>query len=243
MIRWIIVLVLLPLTIRGQQPSGEDILDRVDENLSSQSQIFLSKMIIHGPRGNRTLESKTWTRGEEDSYTEYLAPAREAGTKMLKLGDNLWIYSPTSDRTISISGHMLRQSLMGSDLSYEDMMENPKLREKYEATLNTTATIGDKTCWVLELFAKTPDVNYQHRKIWVDQQKYVPVKEELYAKSGKLLKITDFSDFRLIQGRWYPGKIHFKDMLKVGNGTEFIIEDIAFNQDIPDHIFSKASLR
>jgi outer membrane lipoprotein-sorting protein len=234
---------LLPLSAPGQQPSGEDILDRVDENLSAQSQIFTSRMIIHGPRGSRSLESKTWTRGEEDSYTEYLAPPREAGTKMLKLGNRLWIYSPETDRTISISGHMLRQSLMGSDLSYEDMMENPKLREKYEATLTGSATIGETACWVLELIAKTPDVNYQLRKIWVDQQKYVPVKEELYAKSGKLLKKTDFSDIRPIQGRWYPGKIHFKDMLKMGDGTEFIIEDIVFNPDIPDHIFSKASLR
>jgi hypothetical protein len=38
-------------------------------------------------------------------------------------------------------------------------------------------------------------------------------------------------------------KIVFKDMLKDGKGTEFIMEDISFNVPIPDHIFSKASLK
>ncbi len=32
-------------------------------------------------------------------------------------------------------------------------------------------------------------------------------------------------------------------MLKEGKGTEFRVISIIFNQEIPDHIFSKASLR
>jgi len=48
---------------------------------------------------------------------------------MLKLGDELWTYTPETDRIIKISGQMLRQSVMGSDLSYEDMMEDRKLIE------------------------------------------------------------------------------------------------------------------
>jgi len=32
-------------------------------------------------------------------------------------------------------------------------------------------------------------------------------------------------------------------MLKKGKGTEFVIQDIKFDQDIPKHIFTKAALR
>jgi hypothetical protein len=35
----------------------------------------------------------------------------------------------------------------------------------------------------------------------------------------------------------------FKDELKTGDGTEFIIQFIEFDAAIPDYIFSKASLR
>ncbi len=40
-----------------------------------------------------------------------------------------------------------------------------------------------------------------------------------------------------------PKKLVFKDMLKEGMGTELIIDEIEFNVDIPDHVFSKASLK
>jgi hypothetical protein len=65
----------------------------------------------------------------------------------------------------------------------------------------------------------------------------------MYAKSGTLLKRTELSNVELINRRWYPKRILFKDMLKEGMGTELIVEDIQFNVPIADYIFSKASLK
>lgn len=225
------------------QPSGEQIMDRIDQNMHADSRHVISKMVIHGARADRTIEAETWSVGDEKSYTEYLAPAREKGTKMLKLEDKLWIFSPGTDRTIQISGHMLKQSVMGSDLSYEDMMDDPDLRSKYDAVVTGSETIEGADCWVLELTANSPDVAYYMRKMWVDKSKYLPLKEELYAKSGTLLKKTELMDIRRIGNRWYPGKIVFKDMLKKGDGTEFIVEEINFDVEVPEHLLSKAALR
>lgn len=231
------------LTPVNQRPDGKEVLRRIDKNMSSENRIFTSKMIIHGRRNVRTVESKTWTAGEKSSYTEYLFPAREAGTKMLKLEDQLWIYSPSTDRTIQIAGHMLRQSVMGSDLSYEDLMEDNKLSNHYNAEVTGEEKIEGRQCWVVKLTAFDPEIAYQIKKIWVDQEHNIPLKEELYAKSGTLLKRTELSDVQNINGRWFPKKIVFKDMLKEGEGTEFIIVEIQFNVPIPDYVFSKASLK
>jgi outer membrane lipoprotein-sorting protein len=225
------------------QPSGDEILDRIDENMSSETRYFEARMIIHGSRGSRTIEFNSWSEGDSRAYTEYTNPAREQGTKMLKLDDKLWIYSPGTDRTIQITGHMLKQSVMGSDLSYEDMMEDDKLTEQYDSELTGTEDYDDTECYVVDLIANNPDMAYQMRKIWVDKDRYVPLKEELYAKSGKLLKRTELSMVEQIEGRWYPRKIVFKDMLKRGDGTEFIVDRIDFNIDIPEHLMSKAALR
>ncbi|MGC9472064.1 MAG: outer membrane lipoprotein-sorting protein [Bacteroidales bacterium] len=234
---------LLTLACSAQAPDGKEILKRMDLNLTSESRVFTSKMIIHGRRSSRTIESKTWSMGDQKAYTEYLSPPREAGTKMLKLEDALWIYSPSTDRTIQIAGHMLKQSVMGSDLSYEDMMEDAALAEQYEATVTGTEEVNGRPCWVLQLKAVTEDVAYASRKVWVDRERYIPLREELYAKSGTLLKKTEVFDVKRIDGRWFPCKIVFRDMLKQGGGTEFIIESIEFNADIPEHLFTKAALR
>jgi outer membrane lipoprotein-sorting protein len=230
-------------SVNAQKPDGKEILRRIDQNMSSENRIFTSKMIIHGQRNSRTVESKTWTSGEKKSYTEYLFPARDQGTKMLKLEDQLWIYSPSTDRIIQIAGHMLRQSVMGSDLSYEDMMQDNKLTNHYNAEVTGNEKIGDRACLILTLTAFDPEMAYQVRKLWVDQERNIPLREELYAKSGSLLKRTEMSNVESIHGRWFPKKIIFKDVLKEGEGTEFIIEEIQFNAPIPDYVFSKGSLK
>jgi outer membrane lipoprotein-sorting protein len=224
-------------------PSGEEILRRVDANIGSDNKIATAEMIIHGRRGSRSIKSKSWIYGEEKTFTEYLAPAREKGTKMLKLEDQLWTYIPSTDRTIKISGHMLRQSVMGSDLSYEDLMEDPELINLYDANLIEEVTYLDRPCWVLELTAKVDDIAYASRKIWVDKEKYVSLKEERFARSGKLLKVFEVKEVRNIQDRWVPVHMVFKDALKSGEGTEYFIESIQFNADIPEALFTKASLR
>jgi len=227
----------------AQAPEAEKIIAGIDANMSSENRIFTSRMVIHGRRSSRTVVSKTWAEGEERSFTEYLAPAREKGVKMLKLEDKLWMYSPDTDRTIQISGHMLRQSVMGSDLSYEDMMEDKKLVDHYEAVVEGEDRADERPCWVLALTAKTSDVAYHKIRLWVDKDRMIPLKEELYAKTGKLLKRMELKDVEKIQSRWYPKRIIFKDMLKTGEGTEFIIEEIAFDQPIAEYIFSKAVLK
>jgi outer membrane lipoprotein-sorting protein len=230
-------------SLRAQVPAGEEVLRMVDANMTSKSRTVTSKMVIHGRRATRTIESRSWIEGEEKSYTEYIAPAREKGTKMLKLKDQLWIFSPSTDRIIEIAGHMLRQSIMGSDLSYEDMMEDPKLEHQYDAAVTGTETLSGRPCWVLVLTANTEDIAYHSRRLWVDSERRIPLKEELYAKGGRLLKRLELSDVMNLNGRWYPKRMTYKDVLKEGEGTEFIIETIAFDLPIPDYLFTKAALR
>lgn len=222
--------------------SADKVLKRIDANMSAQSIVMESKMIIHTPRSDREITSKSFLKDEVNSFTEYLSPEREKGTKMLKLQDRLWIYSPSTDRTIQISGHMLRQSVMGSDLSYEDMMEKRKLYDIYSAELAGHEDVDGRECVILMLTAKVSDVAYFSRKLWVDSERFIPLREELFAKSGQLLKRTDLGDVKRIDGRWYPMKMTYKDMLKKGKGTDFVVLSIEFNSQIPESVFSKGML-
>ena len=224
-------------------PDGTLILTKVDQNMSSRTRIFESSMTINGKRNSRTIGSKTMSEGTKKSFTEYLSPASEKGTKMLKLQNQLWIYSQSTDRIIQISGNILRQSVMGSDLSYEDMMDDRKLTEIYSAKVTGEEKIGDRNSYILELTAKVEDVAYFSQKVWVDQERYIPLKEELFAKSGQLLKRVELKMVQKIQGRWFPTVILYKDVLKDGNGTEFKMSSLKFNEDIPDYIFTKAALK
>ena len=227
----------------AQVPDGNDILKHVDQNMFAETRIAESRMVIHGRRETRTVESKSWQRGTDESYTEFLAPAREKGTKMLKQKDMLWEYSPSSDRTIMISGHLLRQSVMGSDLSYEDMMDDPHLPNMYSATVAGEDTVHGRRVWILNLAAKKTDIAYDHRTAWVDKERYVILKEDLFAKGGKLLKTVDVREVMRVKTHWLAKSVLYKDVLKEGEGTEFFTDSVTLDAPIPDYLLSKASLR
>jgi len=223
--------------------AGERILRRVDANIGSDRKVSVATMTIHGRRGNRTVRSRSWIEGMARSFTEYLDPPRERGVKMLKLGDQLWTYSPATDRTIRISGHLLRQSVMGSDLSYEDLMEDPVLHNLYTAAVAGEDSLGGRACWVLELGARREGLAYHRRRVWVDRERDVLLREDRFARSGRLLKTTEVLAVERIADRWVPVRVVFRDVLGGGEGTEFAIESIAFDAEIPEHLFSKAALR
>ena len=149
------LMIFLPISVWSQIPTGREILIKMDQNTIAENRCATYTMVIRGRRRDRTMTIKSWVKGSEKSFSEYLAPAREKGTKMLKLRDQLWVYSPQSDRIIRIAGHMLRQSMMGSDFSYEDMMEDRSLKDTYNAEIMGSENFLAKDCWVIKLRQKS----------------------------------------------------------------------------------------
>tara|TARA_B100000287_G_C20103211_1_gene571256 strand:+ start:98 stop:502 length:405 start_codon:yes stop_codon:yes gene_type:complete len=133
---------------------------------------------------------------------------------------------------------------MGSDMSYNDMMEDKPMEELYEATVERSIEINGRDHWIIMLEAKIKGLAYPKRKVWIDKEYLLPMKEELYAKSGKLLKTSTMSDVKKVQGRWFPSRFNFRDELKRNSkGTEWVIDKIEFDIDISKSRFSKALLR
>lgn len=239
----LIAFVSVTIVVNAQNyPAGKTILSKITQNMSSKNRVVESRMEIAGVRGTRVLQTKTWSEGDKKAFIEILGPEKEKGTKMLKLDDHLWIYSPKTKRAMEISGQMLRQSMMGSDMSYEDMMNDSPLLEKYKADVTGEETIDGRKCWLITLTAIKENVNYHTQKMWVDEERNVPLKIELYSKSGKLLKQTLLQNVEKIQGRWFPMTIIYKDMLKEGKDTKMTIVNIQFDMNIPAGVFEKSNL-
>ena len=60
------------------------------------------------------------------------------------------IIFPEAEDIVKISGHMLNQGMMGSDFSYQDMMESDKLTDLYDFELIGEEDIDGRLCYVLE---------------------------------------------------------------------------------------------
>ena len=226
-----------------QEISVDEIIDKIDFNLNSNNRIIESEMVIHGKRASRTIASISWIEGADRALTEYTGPPREVGNKMLKIDDKLLTYTRQTDRIIQISGHMLRQSVMGSDMSYNDIMEDESFKRMYTAVIEKEEYINGRKCYVLYFESKQEGAPYPKRRGWIDAEYFLPIKEELYAESGKLLKSTSMDQIEKIGDRWFPMRFIFKDELKKNSkGTEWKIITIQFDVDIPKDMFTKSNL-
>ena len=182
-----LLLYLLPAMSQASE-TAKSIIEKVDKNQVFVTEKFTATMVI--TKGKRTLTKQFYGYGKKEgmkSFMEFTNP-EDNGVKYLKMDDELWIYFPDADDIMKISGHMLRQGMMGSDISYEDMLENDSIDEQYDAKLLEDKKVGDRDCYVVELIAKKPDVTYEKQVIVVDKNWFIPLEIELYARGGRLLK-------------------------------------------------------
>jgi outer membrane lipoprotein-sorting protein len=239
--RALISLLFIPLGLSAM--TGEEILSKMDRNRDHAT--IASKATMTITIGNEVRSKSMIIRGitaGKKSLVEFTNP-EDRGTRFLMTGDNLWIYFPEEQDVVKISGHLLKEGMMGSDVSYEDALEADKLSEKYTITLKGEEDLDGKQCFVVDLIGRVKNVPYYRRTMWVGKNDFVAWKEEMYAKSGKLLKVARVLEVKSIDNRAIPVKSEMKNMLRNNSATVFEISDIVFDAAMDEGMFTMRYLR
>lgn len=220
-----------------------EILRRMDDNMTFGTRRGRTIMEIHDGGEIRRKEMVSWGQGVDTAFVRFEEPARDRGTKYLKRGGQLWVYLPSAEKVIRISGHMLRRSMMGSDFSYEDFLDAPVLTRDYDAKLVGEESVNGRPCWILDLDARVRRVTYPRRKLWIDRESFAPRRSELFARGGRLMKRMEFSEDRRIGDRVYPTRYLLQNLLRRGTRTIMTLEELEFDVPLPPGIFSQSQLR
>lgn len=235
----------LPVGTMAAGLTGDEILKKVDGILEAESTIMEATMTTVDAKGvskssQMIIYVKKGADGKNRTLIHYLSPAVDKGTKFLSLGNvnQMWMYLPKVEKTIRIAGSMVKQSMMNSDFSYEDLMDRSNFSEFYTAQVLGNEAIDGENCYVLELKAKKGSANYRRLKLWVRQDNFIPAKEEFYSGSGKLIKVSTQTGITTMDGRLVPTRITFKDLDQKGHQTILIIENFRFKADIPERYFT-----
>lgn len=228
-----------PLNAVAADPTASQLLKAMDANLQTESRTATMSMTVNDGGRARTYRMVVNGRGQDESAVEYLAPEREKGNRMLKKGDQLWLYLPRAERVQKVSGHMMREGMMGSDVSYEDMMASADFEAQYDAKVTGSEPVEGRPHWKIEALARDSTVSYPRRVIWVDAVTFVPSRQELYALSGMLLKTWTMTDPKdLGNGRMMPMRMEIADKLREGSSTVIVTEDIKLGVALQDEVFS-----
>ena len=225
------------------QPTPKEILERIDANMTVKTAHMRAEMVIQYKDGDaRTMEFTSWSEGKDRSFLEFTAPARDAGSRYLRMDDNMWIFLPRVGKSVRIQGHMLRQGMMGSDFSYGDASEQPSMVDDYDAVIEKTEELDGRPTVVLYLTGKKNTLAYPSRRIWVDAERWIPLKEERFARSGKLLKTALLGDVREIGSRWYPYRTELDNALQADTRTTMQVLELALDVELPAEMFTMRNL-
>ncbi|GHU22820.1 hypothetical protein FACS1894172_07990 [Spirochaetia bacterium] len=225
----------------AQTPTASELLRRIDENEIYTTIEYEGEMIIEYQNRRYVKVMKAWSRGDTHSFIEFTNP-EDRGTKYLKRDGRLYVYSPDTEEVMLISGHMLKESMMGSDLSYEDTINNDSLSSRYNPVLSGTEVWNGRDCWVLDLSAKKKTESYPKQKLWIDKETGDLLHYEMFALSGAKLKDFTMIKVDVIGGRRFPVEYEMRDLLRKNSKTTFVMKNVILDKPIADSVFSQRNL-
>ncbi len=191
--------------------------------------------------GTRTSTFEAWAKGEHTSLIAFTS-GLERGQKILRTESSLYLYYPDADQVIRLQGAALRQSVLGSDLSYEDLTKEGNTLSSYQATLLGEERFDDVLCWVVKLEAKSKSSAYPTQTLWIDQEHTVVRKARYATSSGRGLKEMEVIETMEVNGRVVAKKSRVVDLLKKNSHTTMHIESLEIDLALSDAIFGLENL-
>ena len=236
-----VILILASFNIYSQ--TAEEIISKAENDIKGKTSHAIIEMTITTPDYTRTLKMESWWVGNEKALIVTKAPAKEAGNKTLKIGNEMWSYLRNTETTIKIPPSMMLQSWNGSDFTNDDLVRESNLEKDYDAKIIDSEKIAGKECWKIELDPK-PDAPVVWGKIyyWVSKGDYLPALQQYFDEKGNMVRYLSYSDIKDFHGKKLPSKWIMYNVAKKGHSTEIKLDDIRFNVNIPDRIFSYQEL-
>ena len=221
--------------------SAEDIIRSMDAVETFEQSYSEGEIITTDRFGVKRSTFRAWSQGQYDSLIEFTSAA-ERGQKVLRTSGQLYLFYPDAEELIRLQGAALRQSMLGSDISYEDMTGERDTLANYTAKLLGTEQLNGRMTYVLGLTAKTRTVAYPMQKLWVDAETFMVWKGEFSTQSGRLLKEMQVLETMIVSGRTLPKVSKISDVLKRNSSTEMHIHHLDISVSLDPSIFTLQNL-
>jgi outer membrane lipoprotein-sorting protein len=228
----------------GPPPDALALARRTDQALKGRTQHARVALTVRTPEWQRTLEMESWYINPGRTFIRITAPAKEAGTATLRLGNDMWNYLPQVERIIRIPPSLMLQPWMGSDFTNDDLVKESSLVDDYTHRIEGERDVSGDRCYRLVATAK-PDapVVWGRLVVWVRTSDALPRREEYYDEHGALRKVLAFDDVREAGDRPYPMRWTMTPEARPGHESVLVFDAIDFDRALPARVFTQQNLK
>jgi outer membrane lipoprotein-sorting protein len=232
------------VTRAADNQPAQEVVGRVARLFTSESSNATVDMQITKPDFQRKISMQFWSVGESKILVRIRQPPEDAGTAILKVGDNAWMYLPKANRTVEMPASMMTTSWMGSDFTLEDLVGQSRLTSDY---VITTSFEGQRDAVAVSEYTLTPKpaaaVVWGKITLEVRQADLMPIWQRYYDENGKLVRELSFSEYAYVSGRLIPTRLVMKPLDHAGEQTTIAYDNIVFDKPIGEEIFSLKNLK
>ncbi len=209
------------------------------------------KMILHNRNGDestRVLNMKTLeVKGDGDkSLSVFSNPRDIKGTAFLSFthaleADEQWLYLPALKRVKRISSSNKSGPYLGSEFAFEDLTSFEV--QKYHYKYLTDEIYKNIDCFVLELYPQYKHSGYTRQVVWIDKERYIPLKIDYYDRKNALLKTLEYNSYQqYLDQYWRADKMLMTNHI-TGKNTLLLWENYKFRNNFTDRTFDRNSLK
>ena len=201
---------LLATAAFGADPNLAVWLADVDRARNAFSEAVITARATQVVNGKETgsADFEIYTKGEDRGLLVFRG-GKNAGRKILNVGEKMWLIVPGASRALPITPN---QRLLGG-ASVGDVAR-VRFSDEYTAVLRPEPErVGAKSCRVLDLTAKSPRAAYPKVVLWFDEKERVPCKLLFSLPSGKPAKEVTFVRFRTASGKPIVAEMEVRDLV------------------------------
>ena len=226
-------------------PNPQELV-RASDAVRNPGQPFRAKVTLTEFENGRQVDTSTLTAysreqdkgGQFASLVAFVLPARDAGKLMLRSGDDLWFFDPSTKASVRLSP---QQRLMGQASNGDVVTVN--LAKDYSAKLLAEEEVMDgerktRKSYKLGLTSSSPSATYATVEYWIDAENNRPIKGRFFAESGRLLKTVYYRRYQMQLGRERPTETVIIDGLNPQSVTLMRFSDYA-TPNIPSTWFHR----
>jgi hypothetical protein len=212
---WSIAL-LASMALAQTPPDVQSLLAAVDATRNVFDEAIISA------RATQIVDGKAAGKADFDLYVKgrdrgliVFRGGRNSGRKVLTNGNRMWLIVPGSTNPIPVTAN---QRLLGG-ASFGDVARL-QFSEDYTAKpTGASDTVGDRSCRVFELSAKSRTSPYPRVLLSADERAKLPCRVRFFLASGKETRAVTFTRFAQEAGKTVVAEMEVRELLGAASRT------------------------
>ncbi|WP_038167497.1 outer membrane lipoprotein-sorting protein [Verrucomicrobium sp. BvORR106] len=192
--------------LAADAPGAAELAAKLSDLQQDGNTFIRVKMIVSSPANpsdpkttlQLQIKSRRTSAGQTDVLYQVLFPKERKGEAVLISSNGSGATFTPPDKVQPFDASKFKESLLGGDLSYDDVSDN--FFAWKDQSLAGTETVGNVSCQILESKPKGARSTYTMVKSWIDTKRMVPLRVEKYS-GNQLVRRIDTSDVANVDGR------------------------------------------